>query len=57
MDELRSLQKKVLIFYEDYCAGDDIGQKLKDLSDYYVDNSISSGGVADIFVLTKTFTT
>ena len=54
LDELRSLQKKALILYEDYCSGVDIGQKLKDLSDYYVDNNISSGGVADIFILTKT---
>lgn len=51
---LRFLQNQALNLYKAHIKGINIDNKLEDLNDYYLKNNISSGGVADIFTLTKT---
>lgn len=51
---LKFLQNQALNLYKAHLKGINIDNKLEDLNDYYLKNNISSGGVADIFTLTKT---
>lgn len=52
--ELRFLQRWADTIYTTYNNGENILNQVKELNSYYVKTQISSGGVADIFTLTKT---
>ena len=52
--ELKFLQERANNIYKDYKTGKNIVKEAESLNHYYLKNQISSGGVADIFTLTKT---
>lgn len=52
--ELRFLQKLAQKIYKDYNIGKNVLKQAESLNNYYLKNQITSGGVADIFTLTKT---
>lgn len=51
---LRFLQDWALSIYNSYLRGNNIDKELHLLDGFYLKNKISSGGVADVFTLTKT---
>lgn len=52
--DLRYIQDWAKRIYEDYEDGKDIKEEAANLNEFYLENQITSGGVADIFTLTKT---
>lgn len=54
LGDLRYVQGQAKDIYKNYQVGNDIREKTQKLNEYYLENNITSGGVADIFTLTKT---
>ena len=54
LEDLRYVKGQAKKIYKDYQNGNNIRKEVEKLNNYYLENGISSGGVADIFTLTKT---
>lgn len=54
LEDLRYVKARAKKIYKDYQNGNNIRKEVEKLNNYYLENGISSGGVADIFTLTKT---
>ena len=52
--DLRYVQNYAKKIYKDFQNGNDIKKEVQNLNEFYLEKQITSGGVADIFTITKT---